>query len=145
MRTKNKSMIKSRFLFLVLLALCVPDLAHAKGRCETGAPYPYEAPYEMKICPEDIQGWLDRANGCTYYESELENIDNDAADRSSVLKAHMVELECTVLWCDFDTLFIKYEGDLIFSDIITGYAQSLYGDSELPACDKGLKKRTSEE
>lgn len=131
-------------LFMVVL-MFIPVSVNAEGKCRTGDPYSYEAPHEMESCPEDIQIWLDRANGCHYYGNEIEDIGNDDADRSSILESHMEELDCAVIWCDFDDLFTKYEGDIIFSDVITSYAQSLYGDSELPVCDKSLKKKVSEE
>lgn len=129
-----------RFLIL-FVSLILPFEVMADGKCKTGQPFPYEAPYEMESCPEDIQSWLDRANGCSYYEGELQGLGNDDADRSSVLDSHMVETECAVLWCDYDDLFAKYEGDIVYTGVLTEYAQSLYGDSELPACDPKSRQK----
>tara|TARA_B100001989_G_scaffold251864_2_gene232136 strand:+ start:2194 stop:2679 length:486 start_codon:yes stop_codon:yes gene_type:complete len=140
--SKLGNMIRALIFFFVFLS--VPMLAHASGKCKVEDSYPYEAPYDMEGCPEDIQSWMDRLNGCSYFESEMEGMKTSFDDpRLIELKNQWDELQCVSLWCDYDDIFMKYEGDIVYTGIISGYAQMIYGDSELPVC--GMEQELSPE
>lgn len=117
----------SRFSFLLAAGLVffVPESAWAAGKCVVGDPYPYEAPYDMAECPADIQMWMDRANGCAHYSGE-ETTDDD---RAAEIGEAMNELQCEFIGCDYTGLLSKYEGDVVYTGVLTGYEQVLYGDN----------------
>lgn len=113
------------------LAACEPSTV--PGKCETGAPFPYTAEYDMESCPADIKDWMDRANGCAHFAGE------EAYDpgRGKYIQDEMNDLECNTLGCDYDALFTKYEGDVVYAAVLSEYAGITYGsEDELPLCEK---------
>lgn len=99
--------------------------------CKTGDPFPYEAPYVIDKCPEDIKGWLDDANACAHFMGEEAYDEERAAELDTI----MIEHQCEYIECAYHDLFAKYEGDMIYTGILTGYAQIIYGDDGVvPDC-----------
>lgn len=116
--------------FGVMGVFAMPLDAVASGKCQTSDPYPYVAPYKMDACPQDIQEWMNRANVCTHFQSE--EAYDDA--RRAELDAAIAENKCEALLCDYGDLFAKYEGDIVYTGVLTDYAQMLYGDVEPVQC-----------
>lgn len=112
------------------LVLLVPQMAWA-GKCSVSDPFPYESPYEMEECPADIQMWMDRANGCTHYAGEETTDDERAAEIGEAMN----ELQCEFIGCDYTALLSKYEGDVVFTGILTGYEQVLHGGQSGFECE----------
>ena len=116
-------MMKSKiFGLFILLMACMPLSAFA-GTCSTGDPFPYEAPYDIDHCPEDIQNWLDRANTCAHFVGEEAYDEERKRELDNVLN----ENQCDYIECDFFDLFAHYEGDIIYTKILTDYEGLLTG------------------
>ncbi len=126
---------------LLLLGLFfVSTPAHA-APCETGDPFPYKTPHKIGSqpvdpsidCPADIQAWMNRVNSCAHFAGEPPYDKARAAEIEAALK----ENKCAMLGCEFDTLFGQYEGDIVYTGIMIGYLELIYGDAEsLPKCEK---------
>lgn len=115
---------------LVLVAGCAPA---AQEKCVTGDPFPYTSPYNVGGCPADIQRWIDRVNICGHFAGE-EPYDEER--RASLNKA-AAENRCDAVGCDYEALFSRYEGDIVYTGILTGYAEQVYGATEnIPHCTK---------
>ena len=117
-------------MLIVGLVLCMPDAAFA-GNCATSDPFPYESPYDIEECPADIQDWLDRANACAHFAGEEAYDEERAAELDQIMN----ENQCDYIACDFEDLFAKYEGDIVYTGVITGYGEVLYGEEGVPPCD----------
>lgn len=113
-------------------SLFIINNALADGRCKTDDPFPYTAPYDMETCPQDIQDWMDRANSCNHFSGE----EATDAERKKELAQNLEELKCSDLFCDYDDLFMKYEGDIVYTGVLTGYAEVLYGNTDIIICDR---------
>lgn len=111
------------------LFLFMPNSAFAEN-CKTGDPFAYESPYNIESCPEDIQNWMDRANTCAYFEGE-EPYD---ADRKAEIDGILNENQCDYIGCDARDLWGEYEGDVIYTRVISDYEVLLYGEAGA-ACD----------
>ena len=131
-----------RLILCMLFATCIPHSALAQ-KCQTGEPYFFEALFDTETCPQDIQAWMDRLNGCSHIESKAEDLNNNEPGHIEILQALRQELHCKALWCDYDALFAKYEGDVIYTSIISNYAQMIFGDQELPLCYKEQSEQDS--
>ncbi len=126
-------MITSRALFLSIACLSLTACGNdsVPGKCDMDAPHAYTAPYDMTSCPADLHGWMERANGCGHFMGE-EPYD---AERRAFLKTQMDDLQCAALGCDYADLFRKYEGDIVYAGILTGYAEAVFGAVDnLPFC-----------
>jgi hypothetical protein len=124
---------KLLYLAVAVAVLCLPacDPVDKPGKCQTGDAFPYTAPYDMEFCPNDIQAWMDRTNGCAHFAGE-EPYD---AERGKFLNEQMDKLRCNDIGCDFQALFLKYEGDIVYTGILTGYAEATFGNVDnLPFC-----------
>ena len=111
------------------LFLCIPNAAFAEN-CKTGEPFSYESPYNIENCPEDIQNWMDRASTCVYFEGE-EPYD---AERKAEIDGVLNENKCSYIGCDRQELWGQYEGDVIYTRVISDYEELLYGEAGV-ACD----------
>ncbi len=116
-------------IFSLFALLFFPTLSYA-GVCKTDDPYPYVAPYAMDSCPEDIQNWLDRANICAHFSGE-EAYDED---RAAEIEEVMHDNQCDYVECDYHELFLKYEGDIVYTGVLTDYKNLIYGGQELFEC-----------
>lgn len=119
-----------------LMAVCLflPSLAFAQG-CETFDPTPYKAPYKMDACPLDIQAWLDQANACSYFSGEYDPSDDADPERRKEIEDKMIELQCEYMGCAFHDLFAKYEGDIVYTNVLMDYEKILYGDNGVLVCN----------
>lgn len=111
----------------------VPACAEDK-KCQTGDPFPYVSPYSTNTCPPEIQDWMNRVNACAHFAGE----EATDVERKAFLDAEMQKNKCDAIGCDFETIFAKHEGDIVYTGILTQYAALVYGESmdSLPACDK---------
>lgn len=120
----------SGLFILIIIAACAPA---AQTKCATGDPFPYTSPYNVGGCPADIQGWLDRVNACGHFAGE-EPYDQK---RTATINRAMTENRCDAVGCDYEALFSRYEGDIVYTGILTGYAEQVYGSTEnIPHCIK---------
>ncbi len=128
-------MIKKAFykaLFCAVAVMCgvIWFSADAKA-CETGEPFIYQSPYDLDSCPQDIQSYLDRVNGCGHFMGE-EAYDQD---RQDFIDEMMAEMHCADLGCDYSALFMEYEGDIVYTRILSDYTALVFGDPDnLPEC-----------
>jgi hypothetical protein len=114
--------VSAFFTFFLLIALP----AQAAIKCEIGDPFPYIAPYNMGECPADIQSWMERVNICAHLADELPDRTGD--DRAYT-ETQMNDLRCQNIACDYETLFANHEGDIVYIGILTGYAETVYGEN----------------
>ena len=135
-------MHKIPLLLLLSLLLFIASFTPAQAApCETGDPFPYVPPAKIgsqtvdpKIdCPADIQVWMNRVNICAHFAGEPPYDKARAAEIDAALKDN----KCQQLGCEFETLFTQYEGDIVYTGVMTGYLESIYGDANsLPVCEK---------
>lgn len=119
--------------------LCMAGLAFAtscapaSATCMTGEPFPYTAPYDMDACPEDIQSWMTHVNLCAHFAGE-EPYDEE---RRAFINAAIAENQCSAIGCDFHALFSRYEGDIAYIGVLSGYAALVYGSADnIPLCPR---------
>ncbi len=123
--------MKSFFSMMALLAFLLFVCTAAQAKCMTEEPFSYTAPHDMEACPEDIQNWMNRVNLCAYFAGE-EAYDEE---RDAFIDATMAEYRCSAIGCDFQALFSQYEGDIVYTGILTEYGAHVYGDGEnIPQC-----------
>lgn len=136
------SMHKISLLLLLALFVLTASISAAQAApCETGDPFPYMTPAKIgshtvdpKVdCPKDIQTWMNRVNICAHFSGEPPYNKERAAEIDAALKDN----KCDQLGCEFETLFTQYEGDIVYTGVMTGYLESIYGDADsLPKCDQ---------
>jgi hypothetical protein len=120
-----------RNLFILLGVLALSGCKPEPVSCEIGDPFPYKSPYNVSGCPPDIKSYMDRVNACGHFGGE-EPYD---AERAKFLNEQMVENACARLACDYDNLFKKYEGDIVYTGILSQYTERVFGKIDgLPGC-----------
>lgn len=115
---------------ILFVASCKPkDLP---GKCQSDEAF-YTVPYDMESCPADIQAWMDRAYGCGHFAGE-EAYDEE---RRLYIATQMKDLSCNTVGCDYKKLFAKYEGDIVYTGVLSGFAEKVFGSLDaLPICLK---------
>lgn len=116
---------------LTCLAVCASSATAVAGKCKTEDPFPYTAPYNMENCPEDIQNWMNRVNTCAHFEGEEAYNDERKAELDNI----NIEYQCDYIGCDFGDLFYKYEGDIVYTGVLSDYEKFVYGDNGVLECN----------
>ncbi len=119
-----KSIFNVKVTCLTGLLFCtfMPNIALAET-CKTDDPFPFVSPYNIQNCPADIQKWMDRANICGHFSGE----ESSDPDRDAEINEIMIENECDYVGCDARTLWAHYEGDIVYTRVISDYEEFVYG------------------
>lgn len=127
--------MRSNLVFFAALAsvlLFGASGAAQAAKCKTGDPYPYESAAELESCPADIQEFLDALNACTHFEQEVG--DRQGEDKAEALR-QMEKLGCADIGCRYESLFAKYEGDVVYTRIFADYVEMLSGPEGELKCE----------
>lgn len=131
LKPRHKKNCFFRFCQGALFFLAAFPLSAHAASCKVGDPFPFKSKEKIEECPPPIQGWMDRANGCAHLQGEMGGADSSA---SAEMEEEWAELQCDFIGCDFDQVYGRYEGDIIYIGILTAYADYVYGDAGVPKC-----------